>query len=819
MRIKTQNLIVLAFVAGLVGCSDKDDSKKAASGTTAPAATNNSQGGTVAQAVMATPRGEHTATRTSAGVLVTGGEAANVVLATAELYQNGAWRAAGAMTMPRKGHTATVLSNGEVLVAGGQRDVNGKVILGTTEIYSPVTNVWRAGPQMFTPRSGHVAAAFRTANGDFVLFAGGSSSSGALRTAELYDVTNARFVPVAAPMVSDRVGAEAVALTNGKILIQGGIAALAPGAVSTTPAPAELFDTAAQTFVAATSMGIDRFGNALTLLDNNTVLALGGQSPARTEDTGEVYDPATNSWSNFAAPLSSPRTALSVTSLGGGKLLAAGGTAGAPSATIELIDALNPQTTVLRSLNEARSEHTATKLANGNVLIVGGFGVAGALSSSEEYDVNATSSVSPGQPGSPFGPAPIGGVNPGNPGQPAQPTQAPANMLAILPGKGKPGDLITIAGSGFAKDKSANQVIFQGGVFGKVLYNLQVKRLPLLGSVETLLVEVPTGAQSGDVSVISNGVPARNTKGFTIDLASGKPPSVLYTLPRRQDVGGIVTIFGRNFARPASDNIVRFSGVQANLIGGITTQSIPFLGNVAVMLVRVPSGAVTGDLTIEAHGKVSNGYAFEVKGTTAGSGSTGSTTGSTGSTTGSTGSTTGSTGSTGNTNQVFFSEDFEGQTVRFNEQGGLWQASQPAMGPGRAASGSWCAGTAMTTGQYAAGARGYLLSREIDLSQATVAELSFNQWVDTDGMDAGRILVTNDGGATYYLVRPNGGYQATGIFNPGEGITGANGGWTGATVDLSAFAGDRITVVFDFKADGSDQRSGWYVDDVQVSGR
>ena len=59
--------------------------------------------------------------------------------------------------------------------------------------------------------------------------------------------------------------------------------------------------------------------------------------------------------------------------------------------------------------------------------------------------------------------------------------------------------------------------------------------------------------------------------------------------------------------RPASDNTVRFSGVQANMIGGITTQSIPFLGNVAVMLVRVPTGAVTGDLTIEAYGKVSNG--------------------------------------------------------------------------------------------------------------------------------------------------------------------------------------------------------------------
>jgi hypothetical protein len=390
---------------------------------------------------------------------------------------------------------------------------------------------------------------------------------------------------------------------------------------------------------------------------------------------------------------------------------------------------------------------------------------------------------------------------------PPPPAQAPARILAILPAKGKPGDIVTIAGSGFARSKSDNVVFFQGGAQGKVMFELRIQRIPLLGSVETLIVEVPTGAQTGDVMVVSQNVPSANAKRFEIDLQSGGKPQVLLTLPRKSRVGGMVTIFGRNFARPASDNIVRFSGAQASLIGGITTQSLPFLGNVSVMLVRVPAGAVTGDLTVEANGKISDPRAFEIEGTAPAA------------------SQPGQPAQPANPGQpaapganVFFSEDFEGQTVRFGQQGGLWQASQPAAGPGQAASGSWCAGTSMASGQVPSGARGYLISREIDLTQATVATLTLKSYVQTDGVDAGRVLVSPDQGATYYLVRPQGGYGQTAVFNPAEGFAGQSGGWTQKSFDLAPFAGSRITIVFDFKADGATQGAGWYVDDVVVSG-
>ena len=802
---------VALFAAGamaLSGCGggSKKSDKSATTAPVASAASSGPVGGAVvAYARMGAARAGHTATAIPQGVLVVGGEANGQPLASAELYAGGAWTPAGQLATARSGHSATLLSSGLVLVAGGQRDAAGNQLLDTTEVFDPSTGAFRAGPRMGAARSGHVAVPFATQQGEFVLFAGGLVNGSSSPSAEIYDVRRNQFAPAAAPMLADRLDPRAVLLASGQILIQGGLTGITPQGMAVAAAGAELFDPATQAFAQAGKLGIDRAGNGLARTDDGLVLAIGGDSTARNEATIEAFDPKAGDWKPVTAVLAQARARATTTALSSGDLLVVGGADQAPLASIERIvprpTALDARVEALAALNEARQDHTATLLANGNVLVVGGRGALAEVGTSEEYDPNAplgTPSVTVAT-GAPV--APIGPVVP----QPAGPTAPPPQILAIYPTKGKPGDLITIAGRNMGPKKQDNQVAFAPGVFGKVWYEVQVKNLPVLGSVQTLVVEVPNGAQSGDVAVITGSQPS-NPKRFEIDLTSAPAPQVLYTLPRKADVNGFVTIFGRNFARPASDNVVRFAGTQAAPIGGITTQSVPFLGNLAVMLVRVPQGAVTGDLTVEAYGKTSRGYAFEVKGTTpapAGGSTTGSTTG--GSTTG--GSTPPAPPAGART---YFSEDFEGAALKFTHQGGLWEATQVG--------GSWIAGTAVSRGSYAAGARGFLISSEIDLTQATTAELTFRHSLDTDGKDAGRVIVSPDGGATYYLVRPAQGYASTPVFNPGEGFTGATTGWTNATIDLSQFAGRRITVVFDFAADGADQRKGWQLDDVRVSG-
>ncbi|MBL4846713.1 MAG: IPT/TIG domain-containing protein [Planctomycetes bacterium] len=808
---KIGSALALVLVVATAGCSSDKKEKSAstvAPTTTAVVASNQSVlGATVRVSTLSSPRGEHTATGTPGGVVVIGGESRGNVSGTIEMYVNGQWVGVGTLAEARKGHTATLLSNGKIMVAGGQKDASGNQILSSIEIVDPVAKTVTAGPMMGSARSSHVAVPFRIQGKEFVLLSGGAGLKGSLASAELYDVATNNIVPLGAQMTEDRVAASAVFMPSGQILIQGGLKNFTPGALQMSAAGAELFNPVSRTFSKAGSLSIDRYASALALTDAGRAIVFGGNSSARIEATSERFDATTGQWS--AAPaLAEAREDLTLTPIRDGRLLAIAGRSQAMSASVEAYNGQTNEVAPLGSLIEGRSAHTATLLPNGNVLVVGGYGSTGALASVEEYSATAPPGTKPTQ--APINTTPI---MPGNPTPPAAPVPAP-RILAIYPSNGKPGDLITIAGQNFAKDKKNNQVMFQGGVFGKVLFEVKIKRLPILGPVETLIVEVPTGVQTGDLMVVSNSQ-ASSGKTFTLNMQSGGTPSVIYTLPSRAAPGKLVTIFGRNFARPANDNIVRFNGEQAAIIGGITTQSVPFLGNLAVMLVRVPATATTGNLTVEAYTKVSGNKFFEVKGTTP---ATPATTPSTPSTPG-TPATPATPSTPGNT--VFYSEDFEGANLTVSASGGEWEASRPqaGKGPGFAASGQWAAGTAMTVGTYGANANAFLITQEIDLTNATSATLSFSQFFDTDGTDGGRIIVSPDAGTTWYLLRPNGGYLTAAVFNPGEGFAGFSGAWLRTAADLSAFAGDKITIAFEFSSDATDQRSGWFLDDIKVEGR
>jgi len=268
----------------------------------------------------------------------------------------------------------------------------------------------------------------------------------------------------------------------------------------------------------------------------------------------------------------------------------------------------------------------------------------------------------------------------------------------------------------------------------------------------------------------------------------------------------MVTIFGRNFSRRPNENIVRFSGVQAQVIGGIGTQNLPFIGSVAVILTRVPQGAVTGDLTVEVGGRVSNAKNFEVPGTQPG---------------GNNGGNVGGGNPGGNAGNVIWAEGLEGQQLTLTQQGNVWEAGAPRAGPRAAIEGQFCAGTAMQAGQYGSNANAFLISPLIDLSRVQAAQLTFKHWFDTEqGYDGGRVLVTPDNGANYYLVRPQGGYGAqVSVFGQQlpDGFSGRSAGWEEEVFDLSAFAGQQVYVVWQFASDQDTESTGWYVDDIRVT--
>ena len=86
---------------------------------------------------MTTARQGHTATLLNNGlVLVVGGSAAGVPLATAELFdsETQTFHPTGALHDARVDHTATLLDDGRVLISGGQ---GSKGVIGSVEIYDP----------------------------------------------------------------------------------------------------------------------------------------------------------------------------------------------------------------------------------------------------------------------------------------------------------------------------------------------------------------------------------------------------------------------------------------------------------------------------------------------------------------------------------------------------------------------------------------------------------------------------------------------------------------------------------------------------------
>lgn len=143
------------------------------------------------------------------------------------------------------------------------------------------------------------------------------------------------------------------------------------------------------------SMAVARNGQTATLLQDGDVLIAGGSG----DSTAELYDPKTGTFVQ-TGPMNVVRTdGATATLLSDGRVLIAGGSDNSiddkPLASAELYDPATGKFGPTGSMARARSGHTATLLADGRVLVAGGFGSSGLdLASAELYDP-ATGKFSP----------------------------------------------------------------------------------------------------------------------------------------------------------------------------------------------------------------------------------------------------------------------------------------------------------------------------------------------------------------------------------------------------------------------------------------
>jgi hypothetical protein len=346
---------------------------------------------TLVPAPMTKPRTDHTATLLNTGqVLIAGGWNDSAEEASAELYDPAAGKftaTEGPMTEARSGHTATLLSASpsttyaKVLIVGsGEADV-------TAELYNPATRLFARTGSMTHARLG--ATATRLNNGK-VLIVGGNTTAGD-KTAELYNPATGTFSVTGSTSVL-RTGHTATLLQDGTVLIAG-------GSVSTGPtATAERYNPETGKFTPTGNMTIARSGHTATRLGAHDGTDGGEVLIAGSDITADLYNPAKGTFTAVggAGTYDNPGISRTASLRNDGTVLIAGGYVmesvhvlrehnGGGWTCVNVgelpVSGLYPSAlfspssddfTVASYLNVKRSEHAATVLPDGSVLITGG---------------------------------------------------------------------------------------------------------------------------------------------------------------------------------------------------------------------------------------------------------------------------------------------------------------------------------------------------------------------------------------------------------------------------------------------------------------
>ncbi|HEX5052916.1 MAG TPA: hypothetical protein VFZ65_14160 [Planctomycetota bacterium] len=359
-----------------------------------------------------------------------------------------AYRAVGAMGSGRALHTATALgasgrdNETRVLITGG----GGGTVLqplasATTEFYVPLTRSFSPGPTMAVERTLHRAV--RLDDGRVLLIGGVDSLGVVTRGCEIFDPANDTLSPTG-DLTVPRAGHDATLLANGKVLVTGGLADYVNPltnllvVLNTAQDTAELYDPASGTWTAVPgTMASRHSGHTQTLLPSGMVLIAGGIQGATLSTlfmqpvpvyTGScsIYDPATNSLSTTGSLLF-PRGFHAASVLANGNVLVTGGSVsnilfGSVTAS-PVCEVWNGSTwSQTGPLPQALTNHMQIADANGNAVIFGG--LTGAFPTLTAVDISGR------HDGTTYTPGPLLGENPGLPAAPITPRAAGA--LTVL---------------------------------------------------------------------------------------------------------------------------------------------------------------------------------------------------------------------------------------------------------------------------------------------------------------------------------------------------------------------------------------------------
>ena len=183
---------------------------------------------------------------------------------------------------------------------------------------------------------------------------------------EYFNPTTSTSTPVSG---ARRAGAAAAVMSDGRVLMAGGWTDYSPNVPDTL-----LLDPTTNTLASAAPMLVWRHSALAAALPGNRVLVVGGITSNGSPASAEVYDAASNTWT--AIPYDSAYQYHTVTTLPDGRALIAGGMTPdyEPIRNIDIFDPATQQVTTVAQMVQARAGHTATLLPDGRILFAGGYG-------------------------------------------------------------------------------------------------------------------------------------------------------------------------------------------------------------------------------------------------------------------------------------------------------------------------------------------------------------------------------------------------------------------------------------------------------------
>lgn len=501
--------------------------------------------GTVSSAAsMFAPRMYHRAVLLKTKkVLVIGGQSTRygAALRSTELFdpQSGSWTTGPNLSEGRSGAFVAEFDQGrQFLIAGGLSWANGVPnVLASADRYLADSNTISAAQPMSGPRC--LGEAVTQSNDQIVLVSGFSSvAQGTPAHSEVFDIASGQFIPVTQPAPRAEAGVVnigfdtyAIAGVNSSGAAQskvegfnGQVWANYPDLTSARASASATLTGAGQALLIGGRQGtqalgsVEEFPSGVAPVGTGQALADPRYEHTATlaGDTIYVIGGLTDGEQILASIEAYAPAGVTVPGAGAGKGARADGTSlpPGPSPGTLAISALSPNYGVAGSTVRVTGTGFAS-LASGNLIRFNGVlaqvtavNVSNAAANTLDCVVPAAATTGPVsiQVGTTSASGPVFTVGSAPPSGPA-PT-----IYFILPSSGKPFYPVSITG----KDFGTSPVVTFNGVPAISIVSFSIKNIPLLGTVQELVVLVPPGASTGPL-IVHNGTLQSAPKTYTVN--------------------------------------------------------------------------------------------------------------------------------------------------------------------------------------------------------------------------------------------------------------------------------------------------------------